>query len=91
MIFKDLDEHLAFAVEFHGKKLRLIVYEDGVEKVCRKETLKNLKAFIKSGENHLFKGRLQLSKIDIDTAVLVKGKLLGTFNSQRFLDWIDDH
>jgi hypothetical protein len=33
-----------------------------VEKVCHKERLKNLKDFVQFGENHLFKGSLQLHK-----------------------------
>ena len=40
----------------------LSIFEEDVEKVCHKERLKNLKDFVQFGENHLFKGSLQLHK-----------------------------
>jgi len=84
MNFIKLGNNHTFSVEFYGKKIRLVVYEDDVEKVCRKSTIKSLKDFIQSDENHRFKGRLQLSKTGGKTVVLVKGISIGNFGDE---DW----
>lgn len=52
-----MDGVCQFAIETVGKKLRLVVYVAGVENVCRLETEKNIKKFIKSSDARLFKGR----------------------------------
>ena len=80
-----LDNDHSFAVELSGKKARLIVYKGGVENVCRKESLKNIKEFIQSGGNHLFKGRLQLQKNTKGTGVIVKGEMIGMINDDDLL------
>ena len=84
-----LDDKLSFGIECAEKKARLIVYESGVEKVCRKETLKNLASFIQSGDNQLFKGRLRLHKKGTEIAIEVKGKLVGQIESERFESYLD--
>lgn len=55
-----LNGDYSFGVEESGKNLRLIVYNNGVEKVCRKYSPKKLRDFLQSNDNQLFKGRLQL-------------------------------
>ena len=84
-----LEENYSFAIEPVGKKLRLTVFQAGVENVCRLETQKNLEKFARSGDGRLFKGRLQLQK-DLHTInVLVKGKTIGAINNERFIKLID--
>ena len=63
----------------------LIVYKNGIENVCRKETLGNLKRFIQLDDSHLFKGRLQLNKNDGNVGVEVNGKLIGIIKTEDFL------
>ena len=84
-----LDDKLSFGIECAAKKARLIVYESGVEKVCRKETLKDLASFIQSGDSQLFKGRLRLYKNGADIAIEVKGELVGQIDKERFERYLD--
>jgi hypothetical protein len=56
-----LEENHTFSIEPQNKRVRLVVYKSGVEKVCRLETRKKLQKFLLSDENHLFKGRLQFA------------------------------
>jgi len=79
-----------FAIENDGKQVRLVVYNNGVENVCRKSTIKSLIAFIQSGENHLFKGRLQLNKIPGGIGVLVKDRLVGEIPTGDFINCLED-
>jgi len=70
------------------KKARLVVYNNGVENVCRKSTLKDLAVFMQSGENHLFKGRLQLHKVNSSINILVKGSKVGEIPVSGFLSYL---
>jgi len=83
-----LDNGYDLAIESTGKMARLVVYNDGVENVCRKSTLKNVTAFMQSGENHLFKGRLQLHKVNGSLNVMVKGSKVGEISIPGFLDYL---
>jgi hypothetical protein len=80
-----LDDELSFAIERCEKRARLIVYKNGVENVCRKETFGNLKRFVESNRGHIFKGRLQLNKNGESVGVEVKGKLIGIIKAEEFL------
>lgn len=62
-------------------KIRIVVLEDGIESVCRKETLKNLKRFLTSKETKIFKGRLQLHKINDAIEIIVKDKPIAIISS----------
>ena len=66
-------------------RARLVIFEGDVEKVCRKESIKILKDFIQSGENHLFNGRLQLHKDRGDIRVWVKGEIVGEIRAEDML------
>ena len=85
-----LDNEHAFSIENLDKQVRLIVYNNGVENVCRKSTLKNLSTFIQSGENHLFKGRLQLNKVAGGIGVVVKDRLVGEIATDDFINCLED-
>ncbi len=80
-----LKENYTFAIEPQVKRLRLVVYQSGVENVCHLETRKKLEKFLLSDENHLFKGRLQLVKNAGGIAVVVKGKPVGKIVNAEFI------
>jgi len=84
-IFK-LEENYSLAIEPLGKRLRLVVYLSGVEKVCRLETRKKLVKFLLSDENHLFKGRLQLAKTGPAISIVVKGQPVGVISGKNLAD-----
>jgi hypothetical protein len=87
-----LKDRYVFDIEIKGKNARLLVYDGGVEKVCRKTTLKALFGFIQTGENHLFKGRLQLIKKAGTLAIAVKGELVGEITTGALLNCLrKDH
>lgn len=72
-----LSDALLLEVEPAGNRVRLVVYNGGVENVCRLESVKNIISFIRGNDIQLFKGRLQLHKADGGIAVVVKGQLEG--------------
>jgi hypothetical protein len=85
-----LDNEHSFAIENLDKQVRLVVYNKGVENVCRKSTLKNIAGFIQSGEDHLFKGRLQLKKMAEGIGVVVKNSLVGEINKEDFINCLEE-
>ena len=85
-----LNDSYTLALENQEKKVRLVVYNNGVENVCRKSTIKNLTTFIQSGENHLFKGRLQLNKIPGGIGVVVKDSLVGEIVTSDFINCLEN-
>lgn len=76
------------SIENDTKKLRLIVYINGVENVCRKSTKKELSSFIQSNEDQLFKGRLQLIKDEVGISIWVKGKNEGEISAADLLNYL---
>ena len=72
-------------IERIESRARLVIFEGNVEKVCRKESVKKLKDFVQSGENQLFKGRLQLHKNPAGISVLVKGEIVGEICGEDML------
>jgi len=83
-----LDNGYDLAIENTDKKARLVVYNNGVENVCRKSTLKNVATFMQSGENHLFKGRLQLHKVNGSVNIMVNGSKVGEISVSGFLEYL---
>ncbi|RZK58094.1 MAG: hypothetical protein EOO87_01175 [Pedobacter sp.] len=72
-----------------GSKIRIVVLEEGIESVCRKETLKNLKRFLTSKETKIFKGRLQLHKVNDAVEIIVKDKpiaIISTASLEKILN-----
>ncbi len=84
-----LSSELSFAIEPLEKRVRLVVYNNGVENVCRMESIKNLENFIQSGDSHLFKGRLQLYKNAANIVVEVKGEIAGVIRSTEFIKLLE--
>ena len=89
MIAIALDHGFSFAIEHFEKRARLIVYKGGVENVCRRESFKNLESFLRSDEESIFKGRLQLYKNAGEITVEVKGKLAGKITTEYFTVYLE--
>lgn len=85
----DFNNGLCFGIENPGKRARIIVYKDGVENVCRMESVKNLEHFIRSNEKRIFKGRLQLHKNPAEIEVEVKGKIGGKIKIEDFTNYLE--
>jgi hypothetical protein len=79
-----LQKKIYFTIEFYKKRLRLVVYQNKEEWVCRKETIKNLQEFLQLKEARIFKGRLQLYKIRNKIHVEVKGEVVGVISATAF-------
>lgn len=81
-----LSQNYALGIERYEKlRLLLIVYKNGEEYVCRKESLYKLKQFLSADEGRAFKGRLQLLTHGDDIAVEVKGELIGNISKAALL------
>jgi len=65
-------------------KTRLVVFKNGEELACRKETFKNLNKFTNSAQKKIFKGRLQLFKDSGNINIEVKGEVVGTVQKEVF-------
>jgi len=89
MTLLTLEHGFSFAIEQHEKQARLIVYKDGVENVCRRETFKNLERFIRSDSERIFKGRLQLYKNNGEIVIEVKGKIAGKMTTEDFRSYLE--
>jgi hypothetical protein len=88
MTLLKLNEAFSFSIERNENQVRMIVYKEGVENVCRKENVGKLQQFFKSGEGRLFKGRLQLHKNALGICVIVKGELAGIINNEELIRMI---
>jgi len=73
-----LSPNHTFTIEpYANRRVRLIVFKNGEEYVCRKESRYKLKQFLALDEGRAFKGRLQLVKGGNNIAIEVKGEVLG--------------
>jgi RNA binding exosome subunit len=73
-----LSPNYTLAIEqYQNLRVRLLIFKNGEEYVCRKESLYKLKQFLALDEGRAFKGRLQLVKDGDVIAVEVKGEVLG--------------
>jgi len=89
MITITLEHGFSFAMEHTGKRARLIIYKAGVENVCRMETFKNIERFIRSDDEKIFKGRLQLHKNSDEIVIEVKGEIAGTMTLEDFTSYLE--
>lgn len=83
-----LQKDYKFDIELAAGKARLIVSRDGEEVACRKEPVSNLLKFLKSGDSHLFKGRLKLIKTPLNICIAVKEVTIGELSPEKFVDLI---
>ena len=71
--------------ERYDNRLRLVIVNSkGEELVCRKEIFKKMEQFIKTEDERIFKGRLQLFKIADKISVQVKGENIGSIDAGLF-------
>ncbi len=89
MTLLKLNNGLLLGIECYEKRARLVVYKNGVENVCRKESFKNLMRFVQADTGRLFKGRLQLFKSLSGIDIRVKGELTGTVEADDFKDCLE--
>ncbi|MBB6002806.1 hypothetical protein [Arcicella rosea] len=73
----------------HQEKLRLVVFTNDEEYVCRIESKKKLHHFLEEYDTRLFKGRLQLIKNQDDIAIQVKGKIVGELSIDVFTELLN--
>lgn len=67
-------------------RVRLIVKQMGKELVCRKEGINQLLEFLYSKDEHLFKGRLQISKTNDQISIWVKEQNVGSIDAKALKD-----
>jgi len=79
-----LDDIFKLSFEKLPHIIRVIILKNDEECVCRKEGLKNLLSFADVDTEHLFKGRLQLSKSDGKIDIQVKKEFIGTVSLEVF-------
>jgi ABC-type antimicrobial peptide transport system ATPase subunit len=88
MQFRLLNDHV-LKIEpekFRPSRVRLIVKHMGTELVCRKEGINQLLEFLYSNNEHLFKGRLQISKNNDQIKILVKEENVGSIDAKTLKD-----
>lgn len=85
-----LNDNLSLGVEAYEKRVRLIVYKDAVELVCRKEYWSKLIEFIRLEDERIFKGRLQLTKRDGTICVEIRGAHAGCINVADFAGYLEN-
>lgn len=74
----ELNEPFKLAIESQdSKNLRLVVLAGDEEAVCHQTNGKTLKKFLIEPDATLFKGRLQLHKMNDHMTVLVKEQVVG--------------
>jgi hypothetical protein len=86
-----LDHMIEFSLESDNKRVRLVIYKNAEEWVCRKENISRIKEFLLQHEARLFKGRLQLSKVGEKIYVEVKGEVVGIIQHDDFAKMIDQY
>jgi hypothetical protein len=89
MINKYLLDHMTeFSIEPDNKRVRLVIYQNGEEWVCRMENVSRIKEFLALQETRLFKGRLQLNKTNQQITIEVKGNFIGRINVDDFSEML---
>lgn len=78
-----LDNKRSLSVELYKRKLRFIVYDNKSEFVCRIEAINVIEQFLQMKEANIFKGRLQLHKINGKINVEAKGNKIGSVTIQQ--------
>jgi hypothetical protein len=77
-------ENISLQLKPYLNKVNIIVSLNKEEWVCRKETIKNIEAFLQKEEASIFKGRLQLSKVKSKIFVEVKKEVVGSMQQSEF-------
>lgn len=80
----ELRSSFSLGFECLDKKVRLIVFENGIEKACRKEKVSVLQKFLKVSMGSIFKGRIQLEKHKNEIVILLKKEKIGNVYYKEF-------
>ncbi|QNN44564.1 hypothetical protein [Pedobacter roseus] len=80
----NLENNLKLSFEKLPHTIRLIISKTDEEWVCKKETLKKLFEFVNIDQAHVFKGRLQLIKIDDRITIQIKNENISTISAKTF-------
>ncbi len=84
----NFDTNFSLGVEPDDKKIRLIVYRNDQELICRKTTLTEIKRFLDGTEERLFKGRLQLLKDGNHILIKAKNEIAGITDRQALYNYL---
>jgi hypothetical protein len=84
----NFDTNFKLGVESDEKKIRLIIYKNDHELVCRKTSLKEIKRFLDGSEERLFKGRLQLLKDHNHILIKAKKDIAGVTDRQALYKYL---
>ncbi|MDQ8003502.1 MAG: hypothetical protein REI64_01810 [Pedobacter sp.] len=79
-----LNENLTLVIEPVENKIRLVVVKADNELACRIERVSKLKAFLAGNDQMLFKGRLQLVKLDGEVEIIVNKISIGRIALNSF-------
>jgi hypothetical protein len=79
-----LKNNFSLGMERYANRVRLVIYKDAQEYVCRKEAFPVLEKFTATSTDHIFRGRLQLHKDAGEIHVEVKGEILGSIPVNQF-------
>lgn len=85
----NLQNDLKFSFEKLPHTIRLIISKNDEEWVCRKEKLKKLFEFAEVDNEHLFKGRLQLFKLEDKVDIKFKNESIGTVLKVDFIQTLN--
>lgn len=80
----DLENDLKLSFEKLSHTIRLIISKNNEEWVCKKETFKKLLEFVNIDQAHVFKGRLQLIKIDDRITIQIKNEHISNISATTF-------
>jgi len=78
-----LNDNCYLTTEPHNRGFRLIVTNNGIEVACRKETKRNLSEFLAQNDASIFKGRLQLVKLNNTIVIKIKGINIGIITNEQ--------
>lgn len=84
-----LSKGFALRIEPYNEKVRVIVFLNNEEYVCRITLLPKLLDFAAAKEAHLFKGRLQLYKEAGLINVLAKGEVAGIIEENTLIKYLE--
>lgn len=84
MDVSSLNDNLKLSLESLPHAIKIIVFKNDEEWVCRKEKLIKLFSFLEMDKAKLFKGRLQLFKLGDRIDIQVKNNIIGTISKESF-------
>lgn len=81
--------HIQLKSEPYKAKVRLVVLQNKKELACRIETFKNLAEFLQTKEARIFKGRLQLQKVNDEVKIELKSETIKTISALELRQMIN--